>query len=93
MLNGLICNFTLGCPTPAGITDEQITRAMIEKLKVNKSNWPDPEDGEPRSYSHTGGIDFVKAKSMLDCFPPSKNMDQLTANISIKENCFQDGLC
>jgi hypothetical protein len=38
----------------AGITDEQITRAMIEKLKVNKSrNWPDPEDGEPRFHIHT----------------------------------------
>ncbi|HIB6573883.1 MULTISPECIES: DUF550 domain-containing protein [Klebsiella pneumoniae complex] len=37
----------------AGITDEQITRAMIEKLKVNKSrNWPDPEDGEPRFHIH-----------------------------------------
>ncbi|AEM24776.1 hypothetical protein F414_gp23 [Cronobacter phage ESP2949-1] len=35
----------------AGITDEQITKAMIEKLAVNKSRkWPEPEDGEPRHH-------------------------------------------
>ncbi|HEL3554124.1 TPA: DUF550 domain-containing protein [Klebsiella pneumoniae] len=32
----------------AGITDEQITQAMIEKLAVNKQRkWPEPKDGEP----------------------------------------------
>lgn len=32
----------------AGITDEQITCAMIEKLTINKARtWPDPKDGEP----------------------------------------------
>lgn len=35
----------------AGITDEQITLAMIEKLEVNKArHWPDPKDGEPRLH-------------------------------------------
>lgn len=35
----------------AGITDEQITQAMIEKLAVNKSReWPEPKDGEPRLH-------------------------------------------
>lgn len=35
----------------AGITDEQITRAMIEKLAVNKKReWPEPKDGEPRLH-------------------------------------------
>ncbi len=35
----------------AGITDEQITLAMIEKLAVNKSRqWPEPKDGEPRLH-------------------------------------------
>lgn len=35
----------------AGITDEQITRAMIEKLAVNKQReWPEPKDGEPRLH-------------------------------------------
>ncbi len=35
----------------AGITDEQITRAMVEKLAVNKQReWPEPKDGEPRLH-------------------------------------------
>lgn len=35
----------------AGITDEQITQAMIEKLAINKSRqWPEPKDGEPRQH-------------------------------------------
>lgn len=35
----------------AGITDEQITQAMIEKLSVNKQrDWPEPKDGEPRLH-------------------------------------------
>ncbi|EOE5887702.1 dATP/dGTP pyrophosphohydrolase domain-containing protein, partial [Salmonella enterica subsp. enterica serovar Brandenburg] len=32
----------------AGITDEDITHAMVEKLAVNKQReWPEPKDGEP----------------------------------------------
>ena len=35
----------------AGITDEQITLAMVEKLAVNKQrDWPAPKDGEPRLH-------------------------------------------
>lgn len=35
----------------AGITDEQIAQAMIEKLAVNKQReWPEPKDGEPRLH-------------------------------------------
>lgn len=35
----------------AGITDEQITLAMIDKLAVNKSRqWPEPKEGEPRLH-------------------------------------------
>ncbi|MBS6907415.1 MAG: DUF550 domain-containing protein [Klebsiella sp.] len=35
----------------AGITDEKITRAMIDKLAVNKQrSWPEPKDGEPRLH-------------------------------------------
>ncbi len=35
----------------AGITDEQITQAMIEKLVVNKQReWPEPKDGGPRLH-------------------------------------------
>lgn len=35
----------------AGISDEQITAAMVEKLAVNKQRqWPEPKDGEPRLH-------------------------------------------
>ncbi|MGR0256182.1 DUF550 domain-containing protein [Klebsiella pneumoniae] len=35
----------------AGITDEHITQAMIDKLAVNKQReWPEPKDGEPRLH-------------------------------------------
>lgn len=35
----------------AGISDEQITLAMVEKLAVNKERkWPEPKDGEPRLH-------------------------------------------
>jgi len=35
----------------AGITDEQIVEACIERLAVNKSRqWPEPKDGEPRLH-------------------------------------------
>lgn len=34
-----------------GISDEQITLAMVEKLAVNKQReWPEPKDGEPRLH-------------------------------------------
>ncbi|QIU89443.1 DUF550 domain-containing protein [Yokenella regensburgei] len=35
----------------AGISDQEITAAMEEKLKVNMSRqWPEPKDGEPRLH-------------------------------------------
>ncbi|ENT3076699.1 DUF550 domain-containing protein, partial [Salmonella enterica] len=35
----------------AGISDERITQAMVEKLAVNKQReWPEPKDGEPRQH-------------------------------------------
>lgn len=35
----------------AGITDEQINQAMVEKLAINKArSWPEPKDGEPRLH-------------------------------------------
>ncbi|MGK4889944.1 DUF550 domain-containing protein [Salmonella enterica] len=34
-----------------GISDEFITRAMIEKLEINKTRqWPEPKDGDPRLH-------------------------------------------
>lgn len=35
----------------AGLSDEQITLAMIENLEINKARqWPEPKDGEPRLH-------------------------------------------
>ena len=49
----------------AGITDEQITQAMVEKLAVNKKReWPAPKDGEPR----------------LHIAAPADHAEQLSAN-------------
>lgn len=40
----------------AGISDEQITQAMVEKLAVNKQReWPEPLDGEPRLHIKEAG--------------------------------------
>ncbi|HIC3216818.1 TPA: DUF550 domain-containing protein, partial [Salmonella enterica] len=34
-----------------GISDNFITRAMVEKLAINKARqWPEPKDGEPRLH-------------------------------------------
>lgn len=39
----------------AGITDEQITRAMMDKLAVNRARqWPELKDGEPRFHVKSG---------------------------------------
>ncbi|HCZ8659471.1 MULTISPECIES: dATP/dGTP pyrophosphohydrolase domain-containing protein [Citrobacter] len=38
----------------AGISDEQITLAIVERLAVNKQReWPEPKDGEPRLHIKT----------------------------------------
>ncbi|CAD5356950.1 DUF550 domain-containing protein [Citrobacter freundii] len=35
----------------AGISDEQITLAMVDKLMINKARqWPEPKDEEPRFH-------------------------------------------
>ena len=40
----------------AGISDEQITQAMVEKLAINKQReWPEPKDGEPRLHIKNAG--------------------------------------
>ncbi|ELN1230339.1 DUF550 domain-containing protein [Salmonella enterica] len=47
----------------AGITDEQITQAMVEKLAVNKSRqWPEPKDGEPRLHIKEQPVPIVPEK-------------------------------
>ncbi|HFQ8928855.1 TPA: DUF550 domain-containing protein [Citrobacter freundii] len=38
----------------AGISDEQITQAMVDKLRVNKKReWPEPKDEDPRLHIKT----------------------------------------
>lgn len=47
----------------AGITDEQITQAMIEKLAVNKARiWPEPKDDEPRLHIKAAQLPEVKGE-------------------------------
>lgn len=43
-----------------GISDEFITRAMIEKLAINKARqWPEPKDGEPRLHIKAQPVSVV----------------------------------
>lgn len=47
----------------AGITDEQITQAMTEKLAINKTRqWPEPKDGEPRLHIKEQPVPVVPEK-------------------------------
>lgn len=46
-----------------GISDEFITRAMIEKLEINKTRqWPEPKDGEPRLHIKEQPVPIVPEK-------------------------------
>lgn len=46
-----------------GISDEFITRAMIEKLEINKTRqWPEPKDGEPRLHIKEQPVPVVPEK-------------------------------
>ncbi len=59
----------------AGITDEQITQAMIEKLAVNKQReWPEPKDGEPRLH--------IKGQPVPDGFPPDEIECDICGHVS-----------
>ncbi|ELG2883002.1 DUF550 domain-containing protein [Salmonella enterica] len=72
----------------AGITDEQITRAMVEKLAVNKQReWPAPKDGEPRLHIKEQPVpvvppaikpDYEVIKSIL----PTANPDEYACCIA-----------
>lgn len=54
----------------AGITDEQITQAMIEKLAVNKQReWPEPKDGEPRLHIKAQPAPVVPEKATVGEMP------------------------
>lgn len=50
----------------AGITDEQITQAMVEKLAVNKQReWPEPKDGEPRLHIAAPAVQAEQTKRLI----------------------------
>ncbi len=52
----------------AGISDEQITQAMVEKLAVNKQRqWPEPKDGEPRQHIKTSHQRVLERKKVDRC--------------------------
>ncbi|HBH8228893.1 TPA: DUF550 domain-containing protein [Raoultella ornithinolytica] len=54
----------------AGITDEQITQALIEKLAVNKQReWPEPKDGEPRLHIKEQPAPVVPEKATVGEMP------------------------
>lgn len=54
----------------AGITDEQITQAMIEKLVVNKQrSWPEPKEGEPRLHIKEQPAQVVPEKATVGEMP------------------------
>ncbi len=59
----------------AGISDEQITHAMVEKLAVNKQReWPEPKDGEPRLHIKEQLVPVTS-----DCSEDTKRLDWLDA--------------
>ncbi len=59
----------------AGITDEQITQAMIEKLAVNKQRkWPAPKDGEPRLHIKKQSVPVVPDGYVMVPKEPTESM-------------------
>lgn len=62
----------------AGISDEQITQAMVEKLAVNKQReWPVPRDGEPRLHIKDMPAPVIPA----ELHPPEEMPKGLAAQI------------
>lgn len=62
----------------AGVTDEQITQAMIDKLAVNKQRkWPEPKDGEPRLHIKEQPAPIVQPMMFIDGDISSEDADKL----------------
>ncbi|MBW5641359.1 DUF550 domain-containing protein [Klebsiella pneumoniae] len=75
----------------AGITDEQITQAMIEKLAVNKQReWPAPKDGEPRLHIKTQPAPVIPDRSIFEKWWESQNGAPLDGWDSLRTT---DGYC
>lgn len=75
----------------AGITDDQITQAMIEKLAVNKQReWPEPKDGEPRLHIKEQPAPVVPDRSIFEKWWKSQNGAPLDGWDSLRAT---DGYC
>lgn len=75
----------------AGITDEQITQAMIEKLAVNKQReWPAPKDGEQRLHIKTQPAPVIPDRSIFEKWWESQNGAPLDGWDSLRTT---DGYC
>lgn len=71
----------------AGITDKQITLAMVEKLAVNKKRkWPEPKDGEPRLHIKEQPVPVVPE----EC-PAELPYAQVKAAADLYALCWQSG--
>jgi len=90
----------------AGITDEQITQAMVEKLAVNKQReWPEPKDGEPRLHiaapalqaeqlsGNTEQVEPVSATNKLGGWiPVSERMPDTMISVLVTGDWFHHGV-
>ncbi|EBK5838450.1 DUF550 domain-containing protein [Salmonella enterica] len=71
----------------AGITDKQITLAMVEKLAVNKKRkWPEPKDGKPRLHIKEQPVPVVPE----EC-PAELPYAQVKAAADLYALCWQSG--
>ncbi|ENH6997073.1 DUF550 domain-containing protein [Salmonella enterica] len=65
----------------AGISDEQITQAMVEKLAINKQReWPEPKDGEPRLHIKKAGNSPVTPDGWI---PVSDRMPERDVDVQV----------
>ncbi|EEP7343771.1 DUF550 domain-containing protein [Salmonella enterica] len=65
----------------AGISDEQITQAMVEKLAVNEQReWPEPKDGEPRLHIKKAGNSPVTPDTWI---PVSERMPERDVDVQV----------
>jgi hypothetical protein len=65
----------------AGISDEQNTQAMVEKLAVNKQReWPEPKDGEPRPHIKEAGNSPVTPDGWI---PVSERMPERDVDVQV----------
>ncbi len=62
-----------------GISDDFITKAMIEKLEINKKRqWPEPKEGEPRLHIKTQPAQESEYQIYLGCADDGKGCEIMT---------------